>query len=163
MAGGLRIWNPIELFFDVSVPKYKYVVRSLLLADLWWGVAVLGLVAIKPAAVIDHRAAGSFTTLFAIVLLLLPLVENTIYLFLVDLVAGHSRARIRISVGAALVATVLHTIYSAEAVFLFGSYFIFAAIYLAWREEDRSFGFWLGVMLHAMFNVPGAAIAFLGR
>jgi len=161
MAGNLRILNPIDLFFDVSVPKYKYVVRSLLLADLWWVVAVLGLLAIKPAAVIDYRAAGSFTTLFATVLLL-PLVENAIYLFLVDLVAGHGRARIRISVVAASIATVLHAIYSTDAVFLFGSYFIFAAVYLAWREEDRSFGFWFGVMLHAMFNVPGAAIAFLG-
>jgi len=161
MAGNSRSLNPIDLIFDVRVSKYKYVVRSLLLADLWWVLAVLGLLALKPAAAIDYRAAGSFTTLAATVLLL-PLVENAIYIFLVDLVAGHSRARIRISVGAALVATVLHTIYSTEAVFLFGSYFIFAAIYLAWREEDRSFGFWFGVLLHMMFNVPAATIAFLG-
>jgi hypothetical protein len=161
MAGNLRILNPLDLFFDVSVPKYKYVVRSLLLADLWWVVAVLGLLAIKPAAVIDYRGAGSFTTLMASVLLL-PLIENAIYLFLIDLAAAHSRARIRISVVAALMAAGLQAIYSTEAVFLFGSYFIFAAVYLAWRDEDRSFGFWFGVMLHAMFNVPGAAITFLG-
>ncbi len=160
MAGS-RSLNPIDLIFDVRVSKYKYVVRSLLLADLWWVLAVLGLLALKPATPIDYRAAGSFTMLAATVLLL-PLVQNAIYIFLVDLAAGRSRARIRISIVAALVATLLHAIYSTEAVFLFGSYFIFAAIYLAWREEDRSFGFWFGVMLHVMFNVPAAAIAFLG-
>lgn len=161
MAGNSRSLNPLDLIFDVRVSKYKYVVRSLLLADLWWVLAVLGLLTLKPAMPVDYRAAGSFTSLFATVLLL-PLVENAIYIFLVDLVAGRSRARIRISVIAALVATLLHAIYSTEAVFLFGSYFIFAAIYLAWREDDRSFGFWFGVMLHAMFNIPAAAIAFLG-
>jgi hypothetical protein len=161
MAGTKRLPNPIDLIFDVSVPKYQYVVRGLLLADLWWALAVLGLLAVKPAVVIDDRAAGSLTTLLATVLLL-PLVENAIYIFLVDLVAGHGRARIRISVIAALVSTLLHAGDSTGAVFLFGSYFIFAAGYLAWREEDRSFGFWFGVILHAMFNAPGAAIAFLG-
>jgi hypothetical protein len=161
MAGNSRILNPIDLIFDVSVSKHKYVVRGLLLADLWWALAVLGLLAIKPAAVIDYRDAGSFTTLFATVLLL-PLIENAIYIFLVDLAAGRSQARIRISVGAALIATGLHAIYSTDAVFLFGSYFLFAAVYLAWRDEDRSFGFWFGAMLHVMFSLPAGAIAFLG-
>ncbi len=161
MAGSTRSLNPIHVIFDVSVPKYKYIVRSLLLADLWWVLAVLGLLAIKPAPVIDYRAAGSFTMLLATVVLL-PLIENAVYIFLVDLAAGATRAPIRISIAAALVATGLHAIYSTEAIFLFGSYFIFAAIYLAWRDQDRSFGFWFGVMLHAMFKVPAAAIAFLG-
>lgn len=161
MAGHSRTLNPLHLIFDVSVPKYKYVVRSLLLADLWWVLAVAGLLAIKPAPVVDYRAAGSVTTLLASVALL-PLVGNGIYIFLLDLIAGETQARIRVSIIAALIATGLHAIYSTDAIFLFGSYFIFAAIYLAWRAEDRSFGFWFGVLLHAMFNVPGAAIAFLG-
>ena len=161
MAETNRLPNPIDLIFDVSVPKYQYVVRGLLVVDLWWTLAVLGLLAVKPAPMIDHRAAGSLSALLATVLLL-PLVENAIYIFLVDLFADRSRARIRLSAVAALVSTLLHVSYSTETVFLFGSYFIFAAVYLAWREEDRSFGFWFGVILHAIFNAPGAAIAFLG-
>ena len=161
MAASSRTWNPIARIFDASVPKHEYVVRSLLLAQLWWVPAVLGLLAVKPAAPVDHRAAGSAAVLFSTIALL-PLVENAVYIFLVDLTAGAGRARIRISVAAALAAAGLHAITSAGAVFLFGAYFIFAAVYLAWRETDRSFGFWFGVALHALFNAPAAALAFLG-
>ncbi|HLZ65562.1 MAG TPA: hypothetical protein VKQ29_04990 [Aliidongia sp.] len=130
-------------------------------SDLWWVLAALGLVAIKPAPLADGRAAGSLA-LLCLSGLLLPLIQNAIYIFLIDLVAGRRQAHIRISIVAALAAAGLQAIYSTGVLFLFGSYFIFAAVYLAWREEDRSFGFWFGVLLHVLFNAPAATIAFLG-
>ena len=153
MAGFSRTSNPFDLIFDVSVSKHRYVLRGLFLA-------IAGLLAAKPTGLTDSRAAGSVSTLFSTVLLL-PLVQNAIYIFPVDLVAGRSRARLRISIAAALLASLVYAVHSADAAFLFGSYFIFAAVYLAWRETDRSFGFWFGVVLHAIFNLPAAAVAFL--
>jgi hypothetical protein len=161
MAETNRLPNPIDLIFDVSVPKSRYVVRGLLLADVWWTLAVLGLLAVKPAPVIDQLAAGSLAALIATVLLL-PLVENAIYILAVDLAAGHGRARLPVAAVLAALATLLHGSYGLEALFLFGAYFSFAMIYLAWRGIDRSMGFWLGVVLHALLNAPGAVRAFLG-
>ena len=161
MTSIARNLNVIGPMFDVSVPKRRYVACSLGLVNLWWGAGVAVLVLSAPGRLPDAHAAGSLATLFATIALL-PLVENAVYLLLIDLAASRSRASFRISLVGALAATVLHAPPPAEALCLFGAYFFTATAYLAWRDQDRSFGFWFGVGLHGLFNLPPALLAFLG-
>jgi len=156
-----RSLNVIGPMFDVSVPKRRYVACSLGLVNLWWGAGVAMLVMAAPGRLPDIHAVGSLATLFATIALL-PLVENAVYLLLVDLVASRSRACFRIALIGALVATLLRAPGPAEALCLFGAYFFTGMVYLAWRDQDRSFGFWFGVGLHGLFNLPPALLAFVG-
>ncbi|HEV2673126.1 MAG TPA: hypothetical protein VGV37_01210 [Aliidongia sp.] len=156
-----RSLNLIEPMFDVSVSKRDYMACSLRLVNLWWGSGVALLVTTASNRLPDPHAMGSLATLLATVLLL-PLVENAVYLLLIDLISARNRAPLRVSFIAALAATLLHSTRPPEALFLLGAYFFTAAVYLAWRHQDRSFGFWFGVGLHGLFNLPTAVLGFLG-
>ncbi|GGF08043.1 hypothetical protein GCM10011611_11850 [Aliidongia dinghuensis] len=153
-------FNLIDPLFDASVPKACYVARSLRLAHLAWGGGVIILVS-APNVPADPEVPGSVMHLVRAVLLW-PLVENAVFLLLLHLIAQRGETGRTLSVVAAASATLVTAPPPSQALFLFSAYFLTAAVYLAWRDRDRHFGFWLGAALHGLFNAPGAVVGYWG-
>lgn len=101
---------------------------------------------------------GQATANLLIGILLVPLVENFLFIRALDYLSS-SQPTAKTALVAAAVAATLH--FSWRAVAAFGLFFVISAIYITYRDNSQRFAFWGGVGLHMIFNLPGSALAFM--
>lgn len=86
-----------------------------------------------------------------------PLIENFIFTKVLNFFM-YENSRSTAFVGA-LIAAAVHA--SFRSLIAFGIFYIIAAIYLTNAKDNPRYAFWLGVLVHAIFNIPGSLVPLL--
>jgi len=86
-----------------------------------------------------------------------PLIENWVFTSVLKFFL-HENPK-KVAFAAALIAAALHASFRSLAAF--GIFYVIAAVYLTHAKENPRYAFWLGVLIHAIFNFPGAAVPLL--